>query len=63
MPEEPEAVAEVAVPAAGSVVSPIDLDAIEVDLRDVEAALGRLAEGTYFTDSSNLVEQSLEGAE
>lgn len=27
-----------------------DLDAIDRDLADVEAALGRLEEGTYWTD-------------
>jgi RNA polymerase-binding transcription factor DksA len=29
---------------------PIDLDAIERDLHNVETALNRLAEGTYWTD-------------
>jgi len=29
---------------------PIDLDAIERDLHDVETALNRLADGTYWTD-------------
>jgi hypothetical protein len=29
---------------------PVDLDAIENDLRDVEVALDRLADGTYWTD-------------
>jgi hypothetical protein len=29
---------------------PVDLDAIEADLRDVEVALNRLADGTYWTD-------------
>ena len=29
---------------------PIDLDAIERDLADIEAALARLDNGTYFTD-------------
>ena len=28
----------------------IDLDAIERDLRNVESALSRLADGTYWTD-------------
>ena len=28
----------------------VDLDAIEVDLRNVEVALTRLADGTYWTD-------------
>jgi RNA polymerase-binding transcription factor DksA len=28
----------------------VDLDAIEADLRDVEVALDRLADGTYWTD-------------
>jgi hypothetical protein len=27
---------------------PVDLDLIEADLRDVESALARLADGTYF---------------
>jgi RNA polymerase-binding transcription factor DksA len=30
--------------------TPIDLDAMEKDLSDVETALQRLDEGTYFTD-------------
>jgi hypothetical protein len=29
--------------------TPLDLDLIERDLRDVEWALARLADGTYFT--------------
>jgi RNA polymerase-binding transcription factor DksA len=29
---------------------PLDLDAIEGDLADVEAALARLDDGTYWTD-------------
>jgi RNA polymerase-binding transcription factor DksA len=29
---------------------PLDLDAIEGDLADVEAALSRLDDGTYWTD-------------
>ena len=28
--------------------APVDLDLIEADLRDVESALARLADGTYF---------------
>jgi RNA polymerase-binding transcription factor DksA len=28
----------------------VDLDAIEADLRNVEVALDRLADGTYWTD-------------
>ena len=36
------------VPDANS--HPIDLDAIERDLADVEAALARLDNGSYFTD-------------
>ncbi len=28
----------------------VDLDAIETDLRNVEVALNRLADGTYWTD-------------
>lgn len=28
----------------------VDLDAIETDLRNVEVALDRLADGTYWTD-------------
>ena len=30
--------------------TPLDLDGIERDLADVEAALGRLEAGTYWTD-------------
>ncbi|MFM2182814.1 MAG: hypothetical protein RJB61_1108 [Actinomycetota bacterium] len=38
-------------PAATAPVSaPLDLDAIERDLADVEAALVRLDAGTYWTD-------------
>lgn len=33
-----------------TVSEPLDLDAIEGDLADVEAALGRLEAGTYWTD-------------
>ena len=35
-------------PVAAS--APLDLDAIELDLADVEVALTRLDEGTYWTD-------------
>jgi RNA polymerase-binding transcription factor DksA len=28
----------------------VDLDAVEADLRNVEVALNRLADGTYWTD-------------
>jgi RNA polymerase-binding transcription factor DksA len=31
-------------------MSPLDLDAIENDLNEVESALERLDAGTYFTD-------------
>lgn len=31
-------------------VSPLDLDAIETDLADVERALERLEDGSYWTD-------------
>jgi RNA polymerase-binding transcription factor DksA len=40
-------------PATGAAVpapKSVDLDAIERDLADIEAALGRLDNGTYFTD-------------
>lgn len=30
--------------------NPVDLDSIERDLADIEAALARLDSGTYFTD-------------
>lgn len=30
--------------------TPVDLDAVERDLRDVEVSLTRLADGTYWTD-------------
>lgn len=36
--------------ADSSTEMPVDLDAIERDLTAVEAALGRLADGTYYTD-------------
>ena len=36
--------------AATAAGSPLDLDAIERDLADVETALGRLEAGTYWTD-------------
>jgi RNA polymerase-binding transcription factor DksA len=35
-------------PVAAS--APLDLDAIELDLADVEVALTRLDDGTYWTD-------------
>jgi hypothetical protein len=62
MSDEPEAVSEVAGPVAASVVVPIDLNAIEADLRDVEATLDRLADGTYFSDESSLSDGPTEGA-
>jgi RNA polymerase-binding transcription factor DksA len=37
-------------PSASPATVAIDLDAIEADLRDVEVALNRLADGTYWTD-------------
>ena len=37
-------------PAATTPAEPVDLDAIERDLAAVEVALGRLADGTYWTD-------------
>lgn len=43
---ESAAVADGAAPAG----TPLDLDGIERDLADVEAALGRLEAGTYWTD-------------
>lgn len=43
--EEPT---EASADTSGSV--PIDLDGIERDLADVEAALSRLDSGTYWTD-------------
>ena len=36
----------------GEAAHEVDLDAIEGDLAGVEAALGRLAEGTYWTDEA-----------
>ncbi len=35
--------------AAASASTPLDLDAIEIDLADVEIALARLESGTYWT--------------
>jgi len=43
----PTPLADTAVP---SPAEDVDLDAIERDLTAVEVALGRLAEGTYWTD-------------
>jgi len=37
-------------PIAPPATAPVDLDAVERDLTAVEAALGRLADGTYWTD-------------
>jgi len=37
---------------------PLDLDAIERDLADVEVALTRLDAGTYWTDEVTLAELS-----
>ena len=34
----------------GDASTPLDLDAIERDLRDVESTLARLADGTYFAE-------------
>lgn len=34
----------------GDTADEVDLDVIEADFAGVEAALGRLAEGTYWTD-------------
>lgn len=39
--------------AAHQAGTPLDLDAIERDLADVEAALVRLDAGTYWTDESS----------
>ncbi len=40
----------VANPVAGDAVDDVDLDAVERDLDQVEAALARLDDGTYWTD-------------
>ena len=37
-------------PEVAAEVAPLDLDAVERDLADVEAALARLDAGTYWTD-------------
>jgi hypothetical protein len=37
--------------------APIDLDEIERDLRDVESALARLADGTYFPQPAAAAEE------
>ena len=37
-------------PATDPAPAPLDLDGIERDLADVESALTRLDEGTYWTD-------------
>ena len=37
-------------PAPDLAAAPLDLDAIERDLADVESALARLDDGTYWTD-------------
>lgn len=42
--------ADPAAPAPESPHQDVDLDAVERDLADVEVALGRLADGTYWTD-------------
>lgn len=39
-----------AAPAPDPAAVPLDLDAIERDLADVERALARLDDGTYWTD-------------
>ena len=48
-PDGSPAAAGSAAPAGGN---PLDLDAIERDLADVESALGRLEAGTYWTDEA-----------
>jgi hypothetical protein len=39
-----------AAPLSEATSPPLDLDEIERDLRDVESALARLADGTYFSE-------------
>ncbi|NND74839.1 MAG: hypothetical protein HKN44_07505 [Ilumatobacter sp.] len=58
-PVEPEAPsggprdgADAAAGAGTATSEPVDLDAIERDLDDVQAALDRLNDGTYWTDET-----------
>ena len=48
-PDVPDHAPE-SLPSTGPVTVAVDLDAIEADLRNVELALNRLADGTYWTD-------------
>ncbi len=47
---EPPVVHDVSDTSRPSSSEEVDLDAIERDLRDVETALNRLADGTYWID-------------
>jgi len=47
---EPPAVHDVSDTSRPSSSEDVDLDTIERDLRDVETALNRLADGTYWID-------------
>jgi RNA polymerase-binding transcription factor DksA len=47
---EPPAVHDVSDTSRPSSSAEVDLDAIERDLHDVETALNRLADGTYWVD-------------
>ena len=49
-PHEPPAVHDLSDTPRPSSSAEVDLDAIERDLRDVEKALNRLADGTYWID-------------
>ena len=49
-PSEPTSPGENVEDATPAVSAAIDLDAIEADLDAVQTALGRLADGTYWTD-------------
>jgi RNA polymerase-binding transcription factor DksA len=50
-PESPSPARQVDTPSSESAPgTPLDLDAIERDLADVESALARLEAGTYWTD-------------
>ena len=49
-PSELTSPGEIVGDAARAISDEIDLDAIEADLDAVQTALGRLADGTYWTD-------------
>jgi hypothetical protein len=54
---DPTAVDTAAAPIDAIDLAAVDLDAVERDLRDVETALARLADGTYWTNDDRTAGQ------